>query len=124
MAYIFRAPKNVPPMTYDGLRDYIEQGRGKNRVSRKIGTRAEVEKVDTTAGDAITFSLYDHVLVTLYPTGHVEVWNTVDNRGSQATTWWLQRIFDDNRIDLHIGRIAGKYPVSGKVYQSRVKRAG
>lgn len=121
--YIFRPPSNVPTMTFEGLWDYIEQSRGREKLSRKIGTTVTVEKVDTTGGTAIAFLLYDVVLVTLYRSGHIEVAGRVDDRGSKATTWWLQRIFDDNRIDLHVGRIHGKYPVAGRVYESRARRA-
>lgn len=114
---IFRFPKVTPRLTYDGIAEYIEKG--VDGRERKVGTTVQLEKHEGEGGPFVDVMLYGTTIATIYPTGHLEVWGNVDRNPTHATTMWLQRVMDDNGVDITVSRIGGKYPVAGRVYKGR-----
>jgi hypothetical protein len=111
--YIFTAPAKAydVPFTYEGLQEFLKAGR--NEAYRKIGTTLEVSQ--WYAG-RIQIKLYDTIIGELLSNGNVAVMDAINSHGSQATTWWVQKMLNDNKCGGFVYRDKGKYAVAGQAY--------
>ena len=112
--YIFRFPKAADfKFTYEALNNYIERGKGWGE--RKVGTTVNVER---TFGPSIRVVLYDTVIARVYSDGSVEIPETINEYGSQATTKWVEKILQDNGVGRFVYREGGKYVgVAGETFR-------
>lgn len=111
--YIFSAPAKAYdiPFTFQGISDYIDAGRGQN--SRMVGTTLELSR---PARGVVSVRLYGTAIARLWDDGEVLIHERINNHGSQATTWWVAKVLQDNKIGGSVFREAGKYAVAGKTY--------
>lgn len=114
--YIFTPPKVAYQVSFNyvDLSNFIKQGRN-NRYARsaKLGTTVTVEHVDF---GVIAIKLYDTVIAEVTDRS-VYIPEDINNHGSQATTWWTQKVLSDNKLPGFVSREKGKYAVAGKMYQ-------
>ena len=117
--YIFTPPAKAFELnfTYDGIWDFITAGR--NGWSRKVGTTITAEYAGR---DAVAVRLYDTIIAYIWPDGTVRIPQNVNNFGSHATTWWLQKVLTDNSIPGFLGRENGTYWCAGQDYEGKVSR--
>lgn len=115
MNYIFKAPARSYDMkfTFDGLQDYVNKGR--NETRRKLGTTLEIRAGFRSEkfSDVAVVRLYDTDLAYVNRDGSVEILEAVNFHGSQATTYWLQKIISDNGAPGLVARVKGKYSQAG-----------
>jgi hypothetical protein len=111
--YIFTAPAKAYDVafTYEGLQEFIKAGR--SGWHRMIGTTLEVS--NPYAG-RIQIKLYDTIIGEVLSNGNVAVMEAINNHGSQATTWWVQKLLTDNKCGGFVYRDKGKYAVAGKAW--------
>lgn len=111
MSYIFKLPAVAyeVPFSFEGLSTFIEAGRTKH--TRKLGTTVTVFRRD----DKIEVWLYQTLIGTVSAD---EVWISpaIDSHGSQATTRWVQKLLNDNRVGGFVCRENGRYAVAGQRY--------
>lgn len=112
--YIFTAPAKAYEIqfTYEGLDEFIKAGRSEG--SRKIGTTVEIRH--WWAGQ-IQIVLYNTIIGEVLSNGNVAVTEAINRHGSQATTWWVQKLLSDNKISGLVGRDNGTYAVAGKAWK-------
>lgn len=111
--YIFNPPAKAFDVSFDyvNLTTFIREG--KSDRSRKVGTTVTVERVDF---QELEVSLYNTVIATLYSDGTVFIHQEIDSQGSQATTWWVQKVLSDNKIPGLVGRDKGRYAQAGQTF--------
>lgn len=116
--YIFTAPAKAyeVPFTYEGLDAFLKAGRGSEAV-RMIGKTLEVSK--WYAG-RIQIKLYDTIIGEVLSNGTVAVMEAINYHGSQATTWWVSKLLQDNKCGEFVYREKGQYAVAGKAYTRNV----
>lgn len=112
--YIFTPPAKAYDVTftYEGLDEFIKAG--KNGIYRSIGTTIEIGH---WAAGRITIKLYDTIIGEVLSNGNVAVMEAINDHGSQATTWWIQKLLSDNNISGLVGRDKGKYAVAGMAWK-------
>lgn len=110
--YIFTVPAKAydVPFTYEGLTAFVNAG--KSGWYRKLGTTLKVQFMVT--GFAVV--LYDTVIARVYE-DRVEISDAVNNHGSQATTFWIQKVLADNGVGGIVGREKSKYSQAGKTFK-------
>jgi hypothetical protein len=118
--YIFRPPAAAADLkfTYEALAAFVQRGRG--RGCRKLGSTLEI--CHLWAGQ-ISVQLYGTVIAELLSNGTVAISEQVNQHGSQATTYWLQKVLADNRISGIVGRQHGKYLQAGQAYLRQLPTA-
>ena len=111
--YIFTAPAKAYdiPFTYAGITEYIDKGRGEN--SRMVGSTLELSR---PARGVVVVRLYGTAIARLWDDGEVLIHERINQHGSQATTWWVQKVLQDNKVGGWVFREKGKYAVAGKTY--------
>jgi hypothetical protein len=111
--YIFTPPAKAYDIkfTYEELLKFVEAGR--SGWHRMIGTTLEVSHA--YAG-RIQIRLYDTIIGELLSNGNVAVSEQINQYGSQATTWWVQKLLSDNKVGGIVARDKGTYRVAGKAY--------
>lgn len=111
--YIFTPPAKAYDVTftYEGLDEFLKAG--KREGYRKIGTTVEI--THWYAG-RIEVLLYGTIVATLLSNGTVAIPETINQYPRQATTWWVQRVLQDNKVGGFVGRVDGKYAQAGKAY--------
>lgn len=113
MNYIFRPPASSYDIkfTFEGLKEYAE--RGKAGHFRMLGKTLTF----TLYGDAIAATLYETVIAMIFADGRIEIPEAINQHGSQATTYWVQKILTDNKIPGYVARNKGRYPQAGKTFE-------
>jgi hypothetical protein len=111
--YIFTPPAKAYDLsfTYEELDKFIKAGR--SGATRMIGTTLEVSQ---WYGGRIQIKLYDTIIGEVLSNGNVAVMESINQHGSQATTWWVQKLLQDNRCGGFVCRENGKYAVAGTAY--------
>jgi hypothetical protein len=111
--YIFRPPAAAADLkfTYEALAAFVQRGRSGS--SRKLGSTLEI--THHYAGQ-ISVLLYGTKIAELLSNGTVAIPDHVNEYGSQATTYWLQKVLTDNRISGLVGRQHGRYSQAGQAY--------
>lgn len=111
--YIFTPPAKAYEIdfTYEGLDAFIKAGRSES--GRNIGTTVEVTHY--YAG-RINVLLYGTIIATLLSNGTVAIPETINQYPRQATTWWVQKVLEHNKVGGLVGRVNGKYAQAGKAY--------
>lgn len=111
--YIFTPPAAAYDVTFtaEGLQAFLEAGRSKS--SRKIGKTVTV----ILAADVAQVWLYNTHIGSVYLDGS-KVWISpdIDAHGSQATTWWVQKLLQDNQVGGFVCRENGHYAVAGRTF--------
>ena len=121
MNYIFRPPAKAYGIefNFEGLKKYAEAGR--SGYFRMLGTTLKLTLAgDDSNGvmtDCIIVTLYDTQIAYLYSDGRVRISDLIDQHGSQATTYWIQKILLHNKIPGIVARHKGKYPQAGKTFE-------
>lgn len=115
--YIFTAPAKAYDIkfTYEALEEFIRKGR--SGAARMIGTTLEVSQ--WYAG-RIQIKLYDTIIGEVLSNGNVAVMESINRYGSQATTWWVGKLLQDNGIGGAVYRDKGRYAVAGKAWVRNV----
>jgi hypothetical protein len=115
--YIFRPPAAAAELkfTYEALAAYVEHGRASG--CRKLGSTLEI--CHLYAGQ-ISVHLYGTIIAELLSNGYVAIPEHVNRYGSQATTYWLQKVLSDNRVPGLVGRQHGKYSQAGQAYRRQI----
>lgn len=115
--YIFTPPAKAYdiPFTYEELDKFIKAGRSEG--SRKIGTTVEIRH--WWAGQ-IQIVLYNTIIGEVLSNGIVAVSEQINRHGSQATTWWVQKLLNDNKCGEFVARENFKYSVAGKAWQRTI----
>lgn len=111
--YIFRLPAKAyeTPFTFAGISEFIDKGRGKN--TRMLGTTLELSR---PARGVVVVRLYGTAIARLWDDGEVLIHERINEHGSQATTRWVQKVLNDNKIGGIVDRKDGKYWCAGNTY--------
>lgn len=116
MSYIFTPPAVAYDVkfTFESMDEYIRRGR--NKDSRKVGTTVTLIRDGL---DDIAVWLYQTKIGSVARGGNRVVWISpeINSHGSQATTWWVQKIISDNKLPGYVAREKGAYAVAGKEYR-------
>lgn len=120
--YIFRPPARSYDVkfTFEGLQDYINRGRSGS--FRMLGTTLELRtgfSNETEEPVSVVLRLYQTDIAYIRKGGIVEVMETVNFHGSQATTYWLQKAISDNGAPGLVGRENGKYRQAGMKWNGK-----
>lgn len=123
MNYIFRAPARSYDVkfTFEGISDYIRKGRSPFR-RRMLGQTLELRfgaRGSDSAGVAVV-RLYDTDLAYLNRDGSIEILEAINYHGSQATTYWVQKVLSDNKAPGLVGRDKGKYRQAGMKWNGKL----
>lgn len=110
--YIFTPPAVAYDLKFEfwALTEYINKGRGDR--SRKVGTTITLIK----GRDDIEVWLYQTKLGSVARNNEVRISEAINSHGSQATTWWVQKMLTDNGHHGLVARENGRYAVAGKVF--------
>lgn len=118
MSYIFTPPAVAYEVKFtpEGLQDFLTAGR--NPGSRKIGKTVTVIR-PLLDRDEVQIWLYNTHIASVY-LDNSRVWISpeINNHGSQATTWWVQKVLSDNRLPGFVCREKGVYAVAGRTYEA------
>lgn len=116
MNYIFKPPAQSYDIkfTFEGISEFIAKGR--NETRRKLGSTLELRAGfrSEAFSDVAVVRLYDTDLAYINRDGSIEVLEAVNRHGSQATTYWLQKILTDNHAPGLVARLKGKYAQAGR----------
>lgn len=122
MSYIFRPPARSYELKFNfaGLMEYVEKGRHDTR--RRLGTTLEIRAGFRSEkfADVAVVRLYDTDLAYINRDGTIEVLEAVNQHGSQATTYWLQKILQDNGAPGLVGREKGRYRQAGMKWTGKL----
>lgn len=115
--YIFRPPAAAADLqfTYEALAAFVQRGRSGS--SRHVGSTLEI--CHHYAGQ-ISVQLYGTIIAELLSNGYVAIPEQVNRYGSQATTYWLQKVLTDNRVPGYVARQQGKYSQAGQAYRRQI----
>lgn len=112
MTYIFTPPAAAYELKFEfwELNSYINRGRGND--SRKVGTTVTLIK----GSDDIEVWLYQTKIGSVARDGEVRISEAINAHGSQATTWWVQKMLADNGHNAFVARERGRYSVAGRTF--------
>jgi hypothetical protein len=102
--YIFRFPENTPKLRYKELSALLDKACDRpdcHLCEAKIGTTVTVRRCYGDYAGAVSLKLYSLELARIWP-DRVEF--TPDDDPHQATTQWISRIVQDNRIGSTVWR--------------------
>lgn len=117
--YIFTPPAAAgeTPFTYAGMADYVKRGRSgsfRGGRSRKVGKTVTLYLFEDPG--SVEVWLYNTMIGTVADDGVVWISPAIDDHGSQATTWWVQKMLTDNGHDVFVARESGRYSVAGQMF--------
>lgn len=114
MSYIFKMPAVAYELkfTFEELESYLQKGKAK--FTRKVGETLEVRQ---PFKDTIQVKLYDTVIARIYRDGEVQISESINSYPRQATTAWVQKVLNDNKLPGLVGRVNGKYAQAGRFYK-------
>lgn len=121
MNYIFRPPARSydEKLTFEGISDYIRKGRNKTR--RMLGTTLELRAGFRSEhfADVAVVRLYQTDIAYVNRDGSIEIMEAVNSHGSQATTYWLQKVLQDNGAPGLVARDKGTYYFAGMKWDGK-----
>lgn len=120
--YIFRAPAASYDLklTFEGISDYVRKGRSATR--RKLGTTIELRAglLADAFKDVAVVRLYDTDIAYVNRDGSIEILEAVNYHGSQATTYWIQKVISDNGAPGYVARERGQYRQAGMKWTGKL----
>ena len=115
MNYIFRPPAKSYDLklTFEGISEYVRKGR--NDTRRMLGTTISLRSgfKSEAFSDVAVVRLYDTDIAYVNRDGSIEILEAVNSHGSQATTYWIQKVLRDNGAPGLVGRVKGRYSQAG-----------